>query len=574
MSGSVSLRRSAPLIFLIVGCHDRIAGPEAPIDRAVSVTATSVVDQTAMVGAEAPSPPTVVVRDAAGKPVAGVVILFDGATSKTVTTSSDGTATLHWTLPFKPGSYPIVAHVGKLAAIRFTISAIAGPPAFIIAQTPMDQAVLPGATAEPPAVTVTDYVNNPLAGVTVSFEMGGPPGGTIEHASVVTNDSGFASPGVWTLGTAIGVYTLTAHVDGVASTPMMNAHVYEPFVASTIAAGANVTCANALSGATYCWGDAMPFPARVPGDVRFVSLTVGTGYACGLTAAGAAFCWGRDMTGADAEPGSAILSVPRKVGGDSLFRLISAGETLVCGLSMAGRAYCWGENRYGQLGNGTTDRSAAPTPVAGDHTFTTLATGVSHACGGTAEGETFCWGRDDAQQLGDLSAETCDFVDYDYYYAPVLVRVPCSKVPRRVSAAPSLASVVAGGGTCGLSRDGQAFCWGHSHNVDLVSSTLRFATITATYQIAIKSPPSTTFAFSSMCGTTLSGIVYCGDEEDAGLVQVASSFAFSTVVSGYTHQCGIQRGTGIVFCWGSNSLGQLGNGTQVTTNAPTPVVAP
>jgi alpha-tubulin suppressor-like RCC1 family protein len=420
---------------------------------------------------------------------------------------------------------------------------------------------------------VTDYVNNPLAGVNVSFEMGGPLGGTIEHASVVTNDSGIASPGVWTLGTAIGVYTLTAHVDGVASTPMMSAHVYEPLVASTIAAGASVTCANALSGITYCWGDAQAFPTRVPGDARFVSLTVGTGYACGLTAAGAAFCWGRDITSADAEPGSAILSVPRRIGGDSLFRLISAGETAACGLSMDGRAYCWGENTYGQLGNGTTDGSAVPTSVAGDHTFTTLATGVSHACGATAEGETYCWGRDDARQLGDPSSETCDFVDYDYYYAPVLTHVSCSKVPRRVSAAPSLASVAAGEGTCGLSRDGQAFCWGHSHDVDLVSSTLRFATITTARQIAIKSPPSTTFAFSSMCGTTASGAVYCYDE-DAGLVQVASSLAFSTVVSGNTHQCGIQRDSGIAFCWGSNSLGQLGNGTLVTSNVPTPVVAP
>jgi alpha-tubulin suppressor-like RCC1 family protein len=67
--------------------------------------------------------------------------------------------------------------------------------------------------------------------------------------------------------------------------------------------------------------------------------------------------------------------------------------------------------------------------------------------------------------------------------------------------------------------------------------------------------------------------VYC-DDEDAGLVQVASSLAFSTVVSGNTHQCGIQRENGIAFCWGSNSLAQLGNGTSVTTNVPTPVVAP
>jgi hypothetical protein len=115
--------------------------------------------------------------------------------------------------------------------------------------------------AEPPAVMVTDYVNNPLAGVAVVFETGGPPGGAVEHTSVVTNQLGIASPGAWTVGTAFGVYTLTARVDGVPNPPTMKVHVYEPFVVSTIAAGANATCANALSGATYCWGDNFAVPS-------------------------------------------------------------------------------------------------------------------------------------------------------------------------------------------------------------------------------------------------------------------------------------------------------------------------
>jgi hypothetical protein len=561
-------------MLLVAACHDRIAGPVAPIDRAVSLTPLSVVDQTGMVGATVPNPPTVVVRDATGNPVAGVAVFFDGAVTKTVYTASDGTAALNWLLPFTPGSYSILVHAGKLTPIRFNISAVAGPPARIVAQTPLDLAMPPGVfVAEPPAVMVTDYVNNPLAGVAVVFETGGPPGGAVEQTSVVTNQLGIASPGAWTVGTAFGVYTLTARVDGVPNPPTMKVHVYEPFVVSTIAAGANATCANALSGATYCWGDNFAFPTKIQGDARFVSLSVGTGFACGLTAAGAAYCWGRDVAGVDSTQSSAILGAPHRIGGDAVFRLISAGATLACGLNMDGRALCWGENAYGQLGNATTVGSAVPIPVAGEHSFVALTTGIWHACGVTASGETYCWGRNDARQLGDLSLDTCDVLVDDYYYGQVLAHTPCSKIPQRVSVVPSLTSVSARDGTCGLSGDGQAFCWGLSHGVDLVSSTVRFANIAATQQIAIQPPPAATLVASSMCGTTLSGAVSCGDASGR-LVEVSSHLALSMIVAGNSHQCGIQSGTGIAYCWSSNSSAQLGNGTLATTNAPTPVAAP
>ena len=41
------------------------------------------------------------------------------------------------------------------------------------------------------------------------------------------------------------------------------------------------------------------------------------------------------------------------------------------------------------------------------------------------------------------------------------------------------------------------------------------------------------------------------------------------------HSCGIARdGRGIVYCWGNNSNGELGDGTTMSRNLPTPVVTP
>ena len=563
----------APLALLAAGCHDRLAGPDSPTDRAASLVPISILDQTGMVGATVGSPPTVIVRDASGRPVSGVRVSFEGAVTATAVTGPEGTAALQWVLPRKPGPYDVVASVGKLASVRFTATAVVGPPAYMSITTPADQAVALGSVfAESVAVMVTDYVGNALAGVNVRFEAGGTAGGSVEHASAVTNDLGIASPGTWTLGTTVGVYTLTARTEGVFYTSSVSARVYEPFKVSTIAAGAFATCANDLSGATYCWGEGFALPTRKQADEPLVSLTVGSRFACGLTAGGAAFCWGDDPTDTTFDRGSVVSGAPHRVGGELLFRLISAGDGLICGVGTDGRAYCWGDNTYGQLGNGSTVASTLPTPVVGARDFVALSTGTDHACGVTASGDAYCWGRNDAGQLGSVSSQLCDVVIDDYYYGPYVVHTPCSSVPLRVSVVPALTSVSAGDGTCGLSGDGQAYCWGRSTGVQLVSSTLRFTSIAATQQIASQPPPATTVDFASMCGTTASGTTYCGDA--ANLVAVASNVAFSTIVAGRSHQCGIARDSGLAYCWGVNAEAELGNGTRTSTSVPTPVAAP
>lgn len=216
MTSSLSLRRAVPLILLVVGCHGGIDAPSAPIDRASSLTAKSLVDQTGVVGRAVASPPAVIVRDASGNPVAGVQVWFDGAIATSALTGSDGIATIEWVLSTRPGSYTVVAHTGKLTSVEFSASAVAGPPAYVRAMMPRDQAVAAGSSVpETPAVIVTDYVSNPLPGIAVAFELGGPPGSSIEHASVVTNEIGIASPGDWMVGADVGAYTLTARADGV-----------------------------------------------------------------------------------------------------------------------------------------------------------------------------------------------------------------------------------------------------------------------------------------------------------------------------------------------------------------------
>lgn len=86
------------------------------------------------------------------------------------------------------------------------------------------------------------------------------------------------------------------------------------------------------------------------------------------------------------------------------------------------------------------------------------------------------------------------------------------------------------------------------------------------------------------CALTSEGIPYCwGRNEDGQLgdgtlvdrsvpvrVGGAGGPTFVTIGTGYAHSCGITAG-GTVYCWGSNSTGQLGDGTTQRRTTPTPV---
>jgi alpha-tubulin suppressor-like RCC1 family protein len=552
----------------------RAVAPKEPIDEAVVVEAASVVDQTGTVGQPVASPPAVVVRNAAGNPVANVSVVFSGGITVAVLTGSDGIASTSWVLPTKPGPYALVASAGALTSVRFTARASAGSPSSLNAVTPLEQVLVSGATfAGPPEVIVVDYVGNPIAGVDVAFETGST-GGTIESAFDVTNFAGVATPGIWSVGPAVGVYTLTARTAAIKSAVTLTARVSGPFVASSIAAGSYATCANAPSGVTYCWGNGAAVPAPMQGNQRFASLAVGGGFACGLTNNGDAYCWGRDFTDvktASTGPSAASFVAPRAVGGGIVFSTVTTGDTFACGLDEVGRAYCWGDNAFGQLGDGTTTIRTVPTPIIGDRIFATISAGLTHACGITANSDTYCWGINNARQLGDTSSEKCITTQFDEYFNEYFnIYTICSSTPQRVRGAPAFVSVSAGEGTCGLTRDGSAYCWGYWSGVEAVSRTVRFASVLAMGFYDRERPA----VITTMCGTTQEGAMYCRRSDALDVVSVSTEIAFRSIAAGAEHQCGVVKDSNEMRCWGQNRDGQLGNGSRNATIVPLSVVNP
>jgi hypothetical protein len=298
---------------------------------------------------------------------------------------------------------------------------------------------------------------------------------------------------------------------------------------ASLAGGGWFTCGLLVDGAGLCWGSGArgrlgggvlenaPAPRPVAGGLAFTSLSAGWAHACGVTDDGA-YCWGSGIAlGADAGKYSLV---PLPVSGDPGFLALDAGGDFSCALTGAGAAWCWGVNYYGQIGDGSTVSATAPTPVTGGHAFTAASVGTSHACGLTLGGETWCWGDNSAGELGDGSQES-------------------AVAPEPVTGGMTFAGLSAGGDfTCGWIADGTTYCWGTNAQGQLGAASL------------------------DACATRPCGLTP---------LPVAGGLRFRFVRAGGAHACGVTW-DGVLYCWGANQSGQLGDGTNVARAVPVRVV--
>jgi hypothetical protein len=124
----------------------------------------------------------------------------------------------------------------------------------------------------------------------------------------------------------------------------------------------------------------------------------------------------------------------------------------------------------------------------------------------------WCWGRNDDGQLGDLTTIT----------RPLPTQVIALKA--------SVAKVAAGSGhTCARMNDGMLFCWGKNDSGQLGNGT--------------------TFSTSWPVQANVIGA------------------SVAEVVAGGEHTCA-RTNDGMLFCWGKNSAGQLGDGTTKPKTTP------
>jgi alpha-tubulin suppressor-like RCC1 family protein len=170
-------------------------------------------------------------------------------------------------------------------AMRLTPTSVRGPATDVALDLGDGQTAAPGtAVAIPPSVRVTGSTGAALPGVEVIFAVQSG-GGSLTGATALTNGSGIATLGSWTLGAAAGANTLTATVSSanVTGNPVT-------FTATGQVVSPVITWAGTVS---TDWSNLANWsPAQVPGAGDDVTIPSGTPHDPALTAG----AFTRDLT--------------------------------------------------------------------------------------------------------------------------------------------------------------------------------------------------------------------------------------------------------------------------------------
>jgi alpha-tubulin suppressor-like RCC1 family protein len=381
-----------------------------------------------------------------------------------------------------------------------------------------------------------------------------------------------------------------------------------------MAAGGNHACAITQRG-TLCWGanwdgqlgtpqagevcfhhsGELPAcsrsPQRVLSDRDFVWISAGGEHSCAIDTQGRAFCWGWNGYGQIggptddgcvgpyqptlSAPVNPCTYIPVQVTGHLTSQLrfakIAAGGAHTCGVGVDGVAYCWGRNDSYQTGSTTSaatcdfDRPCNPDPVRVSG-FYTVTAGTHHSCGIYSNGVAYCWGSNKDGQLGrgDIVMDRCGSGADEYW---------CSATPRLVMGGHRFATIdAADDHTCGVTVEGDAYCWGRNEYGELGDGLSFVGTVYYTPNLVVGGHRFVTIetGLSSTCGVTERGVTLCwglaeygeiGDGQttprnQSSPLPVDSSVRFHSVSSLGLFNCATD-GTA-VYCWGQNDFGQSG----------------
>lgn len=255
-----------------------------------------------------------------------------------------------------------------------------------------------------------------------------------------------------------------------------------------------------------------------------------------------------------------------------LFTSIGSTGNHACGLEApTGLAYCWGDNHAGALGIGEQAGSDSPVPVKGALRFESLSVGNYATCGiEAATALAHCWGSNQFGDLGDGTIET------RWEPTAVVGGLRFSRISAN------------GSHTCGVeAQTGLAYCWGKEGLIgDGTFSQRSVPTLVASGARQIRFSDISAGA-AHTCGTEMeTGVAYCWGNNSLGqigdgtttdrLVPTAvgggaggGNLHFSSISAGSTRSCAIEALTGFAYCWGTNQYGEIGDGTTSDRRVPT-----
>ncbi|MFO0624474.1 MAG: hypothetical protein U0325_02570 [Polyangiales bacterium] len=295
-------------------------------------------------------------------------------------------------------------------------------------------------------------------------------------------------------------------------------------------------------------------------------------HTCALLMTGEVACWGRNNEGqlgvaptlSGTPPmdnrGTAVV-VPLNLGGARVVEL-ALGVLHTCARLDNREVWCWGDNRKGQLGDGTTTSRATPQRWMGSGQVEQIAAGGHTTCARLSTGIR-CWGDNENGQLG-LGTR-----DNDPHPLPLMTASVIPIDAARVS--------VGADHACAL-RNGTVVCWGGNSYGQIGNARTRGAEETP---VTLTNPTTSQqvsagsfFTCARRMASPSVPELWCWGNDSLGQLgqgtmmmhrtepdDVRTDPGVAEVQNGGSHAC-YRTNSGEVFCWGWNQWVQTGTGTM------------
>jgi alpha-tubulin suppressor-like RCC1 family protein len=304
--------------------------------------------------------------------------------------------------------------------------------------------------------------------------------------------------------------------------------------------------ANDSEGVDACTAGSCAAACTPSGCADAVELAMGSYHVCARLSDGSVWCWGDNTYGRLGDGTIDTRVNPKRVTLEAAIG-ITAGESHTCALLRDQTVKCWGANGFGEVGDGTNETRLTPTPVKGLAKVDQIAAGAAHTCarmGGTVK----CWGNNVFDQLGDGSTLN-------------------KSTPVQVSGMSDAVTIAMGGyHGCAIRPSKTLYCWGDNDAGALGDgSVVRRKTPNL---VPGSSGTEAVFAGSTLTCALTSTSASCWGGGQKTPVPDSSIIGARHVALDITLRCMIDS-AGAPYCWGTNSSGQVGDGTLEKRDTPT-----
>ena len=325
----------------------------------------------------------------------------------------------------------------------------------------------------------------------------------------------------------------------------------------------------------FMWGSGNNQTARAAAlQFSWAQIAFGYSHTVALKDDGTLWTWGDGDDGRLGDNSVITKSSPVQIGTSS-WLYVSAGSNQSYAIRLDGTLWAWGKNTVsGALGDNSIINKSSPVLVTGGFSWSMVASGTNEqAFGITSTGSLYSWGQGILGALGNGTTIN-------------------RSNPTIISSAVSWKSVAsAGGGGVALKTDGTLWTWGDNRNGLLGNNTTisRSSPIQVTGTWSTATTAGSSGPYANIVALRSDGTLWIWGQSTANLsgigtgtgiagqrsspVQIGTRSDWIDVVARWEHLYAVDT-SNVFYGWGTNSYGEVGDGTVIQRSTPTVIPAP